>query len=123
MVSNEINILRQKLVDAERKYYSNLNVLEEKLARLEAIQSLSEVLIACIDDAEVLSKLVETTIRSMGVEKAVVLLSSDNGYRSVAVQGYSRKQVKLLHKRFFAAQNKEISAIVVSGKIKLYQKR
>ena len=81
---------------------------------------MSEVLIACTDDAEALNKLVETTIRSMGVEKAVVFLPFDNGYRSVAIQGYSRKQVKLLQKRFIAAHNKEISAIVAAKISKLY---
>ena len=37
--------LRQKLVDAERKYYANLHVLKEKLNRIEALQALSKLLI------------------------------------------------------------------------------
>lgn len=103
MLLNEINILRQKLVGAERKYYTNLHVLQEKLARLEAIQSLSEVLIACTDDTEAMNKLVETTIRSMGVEKAVVFLPFDNGYRSVAVQGVLSKTGKTTPKEVYCS--------------------
>ena len=66
----EAHELSQKLISAERKYYSSLELLEEKLARLEAVQTLSKHLITCTDPVEVLDKLVELSIQYTGVEKA-----------------------------------------------------
>ena len=88
--------LRAKLVDAERKYYVNLQVLEEKLARLEAVQALGRLLITCTDPAEALDKLVELSVRDMGVEKAIVIQPSDLGYEIRAIRGYSRRQAREL---------------------------
>ncbi len=57
--SLDLNGLRQKLVGAERKYYTNLHVLQEKLARLEAFQTLSKLLVTCTDPVDALAKLAE----------------------------------------------------------------
>lgn len=101
MDSNPINLrdansVRQKLVNAERKYYTNLHMLQEKLAGLEAIQTLSENLIVCTEPTDVLNRLVETTIKYMGVEKVVVIQPDGGRYKVVAIKGYSRKQVNEL---------------------------
>ncbi len=57
-------------MEAERKYYDNLGILEDKLARLTALQVLSENLLACSDPGEALEHLVEVAVLHMGVEKA-----------------------------------------------------
>ncbi len=118
--SNEINLLRQKLVDAERKYYTNLQVLQEKLARLEAIQTLSEVLIACTDPADALNGLVEISIRNMGVEKALVIQPAGDGYRISALQGYSRRQKFELQRLAISRDNDDIAGVIVGKASKLF---
>lgn len=88
--------LQQKLVDAERKYYANLHILEEKLARIEALQALSKLLIGYTTPSEALDKLVELSVREMGVEKAVVTKPADGGYEICSLRGYSRARTQEL---------------------------
>jgi class 3 adenylate cyclase len=116
---SEINLLRQKLVDAERKYYTNLQVLQEKLARLEAIQTLSEVLIACTDPADALNGLVEISIRNMGVEKALVIQPAGDGYMIGAIQGYSRRKKNELQSLLISGDNDDIGGVIAGKAPKL----
>ena len=88
--------LRKRLVDAERKYYSNLHELQEQLTRLNAVQALSKLLIGYGDPAGALDKLVELSVRDFGVEKAAILQPRENGYRVAALSGYSRRRVREL---------------------------
>jgi len=118
--SRDVNVLRQKLVDAERKYYTNLQVLQEKLDRLEAIQTLSEILIKCTDSADALNKLVETTIRYMGVEKAAVLLPVAGGYGIRALNGYSRMQDGELRRTMISDENSDIAKVIAGKAPKLF---
>lgn len=104
--------LRQKLVDAERKYYTNLNVLQEKLARLEAVQTLSKHLIACTDPADALDKLVELSIRDMGVEKAIVIQPVAGGYEIGALKGYSRRRLGELQRLVVSGENRHIRKVL-----------
>jgi len=106
--SVEVNDLRQKLVDAERKYYANLNVLEEKLGRLGAVQTLSKLLLACTDPADALDKLVELSVHYMAVEKAIVAQPVEGGYGIGAMKGYSRRQAKELQRFVISGENKHI---------------
>jgi len=117
--SRDLNLLRQKLVDAERKYYTNLHVLQEKLARLEAIQTLSEVLIACTDPADALNRLVEISIRNMAVEKAVVVQPIEDGYRIGALKGYSRRQISELRRIIISGDNGDIAEVIAERASKL----
>jgi class 3 adenylate cyclase len=118
--SRDVNLLRQKLIDAERKYYTNLHVLQEKLARLEAIQMLSEILITCTDPADAFNRLVETTIRYLGVEKAVVLQPVEGVYRIVALKGYSRRQGVELRQTMVSDENGYIAKVVAGRAPKLF---
>jgi class 3 adenylate cyclase len=118
--SRDVNVLRQKLVDAERKYYTNLQVLQEKLDRLEAIQTLSEILIKCTDSADSLNKLVETTIRYMGVEKAAVLLPVEGVYEIRALSGYSRMQDGELRRTMISDENSDIAKVIAGKAPKLF---
>lgn len=88
--------LRKKLVDAERKYYNNLRVLEEKLARLEALQILNRGLMSCTDSTMALGHLVDTSVLHMAVEKALVVQPTDGGYAISAMGGYSRSRSQAL---------------------------
>lgn len=106
--SVDVDGLRQKLVDAERKYYTNLHVLEEKLARLEAVQMLSKNLIACTDPVDALGKLVELSIQYMGVEKAIVVQPVEGGFKIGALKGYSRKRVRELQQLVISGENSQI---------------
>jgi len=110
--SVDLTGLRQKLVDAERKYYSNLNVLEEKLARLEAVQTLSKLLIACTDPTDVLDKLAELSVQYMGVEKAIVIQPVDDGYEIGALKGYSRRQARELQRLLISSDNKQLRKVL-----------
>ena len=104
--------LRQKLVDAERKYYKNLQVLQEKLARLEAFQTLSKLLVACTDPADALAKLAELSIQYMGVEKAVVIQPVASGYEIAALKGYPRRQVGEVQRVIISGENRHIRRAV-----------
>ena len=103
--------LSQKLNNAERKYYSNLKLLEEKLARLEAFQTLSKRLIACTDPSEVLDKLVELSIQYTGVEKAAVIQSGQEGYRIAALKGYSRTRAGELQRLVISGSNNHLQKV------------
>ena len=118
--SRDVNSVRQKLVNAERKYYTNLHMLQEKLAKLEAIQTLSEILITCTEPTDVLNSLVETTIKYMGVEKAVVIQPDGGGYKIVAIKGYSRKQVGELRQTMIPGKNSDIAEIALERTAKLF---
>ncbi|MGI9317051.1 MAG: adenylate/guanylate cyclase domain-containing protein [bacterium] len=100
--------LRQKLVDAERKYYTNLDVLQEKLARLEAFQTLSKILVACLDPVDALTKLTELSIQYMGVEKALVIQPIENGFGITALKGYPRRQVDEVKRFVITGENAHI---------------
>jgi len=101
----DLDGLRQKLRGAERKYYTNLNVLQEKLSRLEAFQTLSKLLVACTDSTEVLTKLAELSIQYMGVEKAIVVQPIERGYGITALKGYSRRQTGEIQTVVISADN------------------
>jgi class 3 adenylate cyclase len=119
--SRDLNLLRQKLVDAERKYYTNLHVLQEKLERLEAIQTLSEVLIGCTDPTDVLNMLVEISIRNMGVEKALVVQPIEDGHRICALKGYSRRQISELRLITISGDNGDIAETIAGKASKLFE--
>ena len=110
--SLDVDRLRQQLVDAERKYYTNLHVLQEKLARLEAVQTLSNLLIACTDPVDALDKLVELSIKYMSVEKALVLLPVEDGYEIGALKGYSRKRTGELQQLVVSGNNSHIRKVL-----------
>ena len=118
--SVDVTGLRQKLVDAERKYYTNLKVLEEKLSRLEAVQTLSKLLIACTDPADVLDKLTELSIQYMGVEKAIVVQPVDGGYEIGALKGYSRRQARELQRFVISGENKHIRKVLEAKTSRLF---
>ena len=110
--SVDVHELSQKLVDAERKYYTNLKLLQEKLARLEAVQMLSKLLIACTDPADVLDKLVELSIQYTGVEKAIVVQPVEDGYEIGALKGYSRTKVRDLQRFVISGKNMHIRKVI-----------
>ena len=117
MVSKDLDrldaqTLREKLLEAERKYYTNFEVLQEKVTRLEAVQTLSKLLIEQNDPAEALEKLVELSIRLMGVEKATVCRPVDGGFEVGALRGYSRRSSAALRELTLAAADEHISAVV-----------
>ena len=82
----------RSVVDAERKYYTNLHELQEKVARLEAVQILRKLLVVCTDPADAIGKLIELSIQYMGVEKALVALPAEDGCEIDGLKGYSRRQ-------------------------------
>jgi class 3 adenylate cyclase len=104
----DLDGLRQKLVGAERKYYTNLHVLQEKLARLEAFQTLSKILATCTDPVDALAKLAELSIQYMGVEKAIVVQPLESGYEITAIKGYSRRQVGEVQRFVPSGENRHI---------------
>lgn len=110
--SVDVNALRQKLVDAERKYYANLTQLEEKLARLEAVQTLSKLLIRCTDPADTLDKLTELSVQYMGVEKAIVAQPADGGYEIGALKGYARRQVRELQGLVISSDDERLCKVL-----------
>jgi class 3 adenylate cyclase len=110
--SIDVDGLRQKLVDAERKYYTNLQVLQEKLARLEAFQALNKLLVACTDPLEALDKLVELSIQYMGVEKAIVIQPVASGYEIAALKGYSRRQVGEVQQVVISSEDRHLRRAV-----------
>ena len=112
--------LRQKLVDAERKYYTNLDNLREKVARLEAVQTLSRLLVACTDPADAIGKLVELSIQYMGVEKAIVVRPAENGYEIGALKGYSRRQAGELQGLVISAANRQVRQVLEEKTTKLF---
>jgi len=118
--SLDVGALRQKLVDAERKHYTNLHVLQEKLARLEAVQTLSKTLVACTDPADAIDRLVELSIQYMGVEKAIVVRPAEDGYEIGALKGYSRKQTGELQWFAIAAANSHIREVIEEKTSKLF---
>jgi class 3 adenylate cyclase len=118
--SLDVDGLRQKLVEAERKYYTSLHVLREKLARLEAVQALSKVLIACSDPADALNKLAELSIQYMGVEKAIVAQPVEQGYEIRALKGYSRRQITELQQIVISAENSHIRKVLEDKAPKLF---
>ena len=87
----DADALRKRLADAERKYYANLQGLQEQLTRLNAVQALSKLLIGYGDPTGALEKLVELSVRDFGVEKAAILQPRESGYRVAALRGYSRR--------------------------------
>ena len=110
--SLDVDGLRQKLVNAERKYYTNLHVLQEKLARLEAFQTLSKLLVACTDPVDALAQLAELSIRYMGVEKAIVIQPLESGYEITALKGYPRRQVGEIQRFLISDENRHIRRAV-----------
>lgn len=118
--SLDVDGLRQRLVDSERKYYTNLHVLEEKLARLEAVQKLSKLLIACTDPADALDTLVELSIQYMGVEKAIAIQPVEGGYEIGALRGYSRRQVGELLPLVIAGDDSHIREVLEGKASKLF---
>lgn len=112
--------LRQRLVDAERKYYANLHQLQEQLTRLNALQTLSKLLISCDEPADALDKLAELSIRDFGVEKAVVLRHMQGGYRVAAVRGYSRRRARELGSSVFESDEQRIVEVRDGGRSRLF---
>ncbi len=112
--------LRVRLADAERNYYANLHELQEQLARLNAVQVLSKLLIGYGDPDAALDKLVDLSIRDFGVEKAVVLQPRDDGYAVVAIKGYSRRRVRELNDCVVGG-GEQIAQIVDGGASRLFE--
>lgn len=112
--------LSQKLIIAERKYYSNLKLLEEKLARLEVFQKLSKRLIACTDPAEVLDKLAELSIQYAGIEKAVIIQPQDQEFKIAALKGYSRSKTGGLQGFVFSGNNSYIRKVIEENTASLF---
>ncbi|MDA9981651.1 adenylate/guanylate cyclase domain-containing protein [Gammaproteobacteria bacterium] len=110
--SLDLEELRQKLVGAERKYYTNLHVLQEKLARLEAFQTLSKLLVPCTNPVDALAKLAELSIQYMGVEKAIVIQPIESGYEITALKGYSRRQAGEVQQVVISGENRHIRRTV-----------
>lgn len=111
----EAEALREKLTEAERKYYTNLEVLQGKVTRLEAVQNLSKALIAQNNPTEAMDKLVELSIRLMGVEKAVVCRPSEHGFEVGALRGYSRRNSAALRELTLSGTNEHISTVVAQN--------
>jgi len=118
--SLDIAELREKLVDAERKYYTNLQELREKVARLEAVQTLSKLLATCTDPADALERLVELSVQYMGVEKAIVVRPAEEGYEVGALKGYSRRQAGELQQLVISATNSHFREILEEKTPKLF---
>lgn len=112
--------LRERLVDAERKYYTNLHELQEKVARLEAVQTLSKLLATCTDPADAIDRLVELSIQYMGVEKAIVVRPTEDGYEVGAFKGYSRRQAGELQRLVISAANSHFREIFEEKASKLF---
>ena len=112
--------LHEKLVHAERKYYKSLRELQEKVARLEAVQTLSKLLVACTDPADAIGKLVELSIQYMGVEKAIVARPAKDGYEIGALKGYSRRQAGELQGLVIPAANSQVCEVLEEKTTKLF---
>ena len=112
--------LRVRLADAERNYYANLHELQEQLARLNAVQVLSKLLIGYGDPDAALNKLVDLSIRDFGVEKAIVLQPRGDGYAVVAIKGYSRRRARELADGVVGDGDERIAQIVDGGTSQLF---
>ena len=116
----DADALRKRLVDAERKYYGNLDELQEQLTRLNALQVLSKLLIGYSDPASAVDKLVELSVRDFGVEKAIALQPSEGGYRVAALKGYSRRRARELADTAFGGEQPWISQVRAGGRSQLF---
>lgn len=101
--------LQRKLIDAERKYYAGLSDLEEKLARIEALQDLSKRLNGYTELKDALEKLGELSVQEMGVEKAVITRPVEGGHEVCAVRGYSRARTRELRGSLLPADNPHLA--------------
>ena len=113
--------LRARLADAERNYYANLHELQEQLARLNAVQVLSKLLIGYGDPDGALDKLVELSVRDFGVEKAIVLQPRSDGHAVVAIKGYSRRRARELADCVVGGGDQRIAQIVDGGTSRMFE--
>jgi len=114
--------LRNKLLEAERKYYDNLHLLQDKLDKLNSVQTLNKFLASGSDYNEAVNKLVEISVSDMGVEKALFLEPDENGYKITSLKGYSRRKESELKKVFINSESPQLSLVTKEQKGILFEK-
>ncbi|MBF0298664.1 MAG: Hpt domain-containing protein [Oligoflexia bacterium] len=116
----EYDALERELVDAERKFYANLEVLEEKMKKLSTLQKLSQLVFETRDLEVVFDKIVEFSVNVLEVEKTLILsLNEDGKFKVLNHKGYSRKIKDKISNVIIDPSNKYIVKLAANKEVNL----